>query len=133
MAVCDVVHYTRAEVGSRLGHKALESACIPHIYSLAVWLRSQISAVSGLSKPLQDWLVVSALLILVIAGIETPGVDVICLDVCRFEGPGCDVDINECVRGTDNCASNAACLNTQGTLTRSSLAVACKPVISRVD
>ena len=34
--------------------------------------------------------------------------------VCRLEGPRCDIDINECVRGTDNCASNAACINTKG-------------------
>lgn len=33
---------------------------------------------------------------------------------CRFEGPTCSIDINECVRGTDNCAANAACINTQG-------------------
>ncbi|DBB02500.1 hypothetical protein WJX82_002641 [Trebouxia sp. C0006] len=31
-----------------------------------------------------------------------------------FEGPTCTIDINECVRGTDNCAANAACINTQG-------------------
>lgn len=33
---------------------------------------------------------------------------------CRFEGPVCTIDINECARGTDNCAANAACINTQG-------------------
>ena len=32
----------------------------------------------------------------------------------RFEGPTCNIDINECVRGTDNCAADAACINTQG-------------------
>eukprot|EP00884_Botryococcus_braunii_P015420 jgi/Botrbrau1/2561/Bobra.0079s0047.1 len=31
-----------------------------------------------------------------------------------FEGPACNVDINECVRGTDNCAANATCINTNG-------------------
>ena len=37
-------------------------------------------------------------------------------NVCtrRFEGPACDVDINECVRGTSNCAANATCTNTNG-------------------
>lgn len=35
---------------------------------------------------------------------------------CRFEGPKCDIDINECVRGTDNCAAEAACINTVGAL-----------------
>ena len=32
---------------------------------------------------------------------------------CRFEGPKCDIDINECVRGTDDCTANAACINTE--------------------
>jgi mannan endo-1,4-beta-mannosidase len=31
-----------------------------------------------------------------------------------FEGPACDVDINECVRGTAACGPHAACLNTLG-------------------
>ena len=34
--------------------------------------------------------------------------------VCRFEGPGCDIDVNECVRGTAGCGTGAVCLNTQG-------------------
>ena len=46
--------------------------------------------------------------------LKTVQVEVMCVGVCRLEGPRCDVDINECVRGTDNCASNAACINTQG-------------------
>ena len=37
-----------------------------------------------------------------------------CICACRFEGPTCNIDINECVRGTDTCAANAACINTQG-------------------
>lgn len=32
----------------------------------------------------------------------------------RYEGPGCDIDINECVRGTAGCAANAGCRNTNG-------------------
>ena len=32
----------------------------------------------------------------------------------RFEGPACDVDINECVRGTANCAANSTCTNSNG-------------------
>ena len=31
----------------------------------------------------------------------------------RFEGPGCDIDINECVRGTAGCATGAACINSE--------------------
>ncbi|KAK9917687.1 hypothetical protein WJX75_007185 [Coccomyxa subellipsoidea] len=31
-----------------------------------------------------------------------------------FEGPQCNVDINECVRGTHNCAANSTCVNTVG-------------------
>jgi mannan endo-1,4-beta-mannosidase len=31
-----------------------------------------------------------------------------------YEGPNCDLDINECVRGTDDCDLNAACINTVG-------------------
>lgn len=32
-----------------------------------------------------------------------------------YEGPDCSLDINECVRGTDNCAvGSAACVNTDG-------------------
>lgn len=31
-----------------------------------------------------------------------------------LEGGACNVDINECVRGTDNCAVNATCINTNG-------------------
>lgn len=31
-----------------------------------------------------------------------------------FEGIGCQVDINECARGTDSCPVNAACTNTDG-------------------
>ena len=33
---------------------------------------------------------------------------------CRYEGASCDVDINECVRGTANCPANAGCVNTDG-------------------
>ena len=33
---------------------------------------------------------------------------------CRYEGPQCDMDINECVRGTHNCAGNSTCINTEG-------------------
>lgn len=33
---------------------------------------------------------------------------------CRYEGPACDIDINECVRGTAACAQNAGCTNTNG-------------------
>ena len=31
-----------------------------------------------------------------------------------MEGPACDIDINECVRGTAGCATNAACINSDG-------------------
>lgn len=31
-----------------------------------------------------------------------------------MEGANCDVDINECVRNTDRCSPNAACINTPG-------------------
>ena len=31
----------------------------------------------------------------------------------RFEGPACEVDINECVRGTSGCAPTAVCLNSE--------------------
>lgn len=31
-----------------------------------------------------------------------------------FEGPQCDIDINECVRGTAKCPPNAGCLNSRG-------------------
>eukprot|EP00887_Chlorella_sp_A99_P004834 scaffold4.g4834.t1 len=31
-----------------------------------------------------------------------------------WEGPSCDVDINECSRGTHQCSPNAACVNTAG-------------------
>jgi hypothetical protein len=33
---------------------------------------------------------------------------------CRFEGSGCNIDINECVRGTAGCAKNAGCINSVG-------------------
>ena len=33
---------------------------------------------------------------------------------CRFEGPRCTQDINECVRGTSGCHPNATCTNTNG-------------------
>ena len=36
---------------------------------------------------------------------------------CRFEGPNCNVDINECVRGTSNCGTNSSCSNTVGGFT----------------
>lgn len=32
----------------------------------------------------------------------------------RLEGINCQTDIDECVRGTHTCDTNAACLNTQG-------------------
>lgn len=32
----------------------------------------------------------------------------------RYEGAQCDVDINECVRGTAGCVTNAACVNSNG-------------------
>lgn len=31
-----------------------------------------------------------------------------------FEGPDCNLDINECVRGTSGCPDNSACVNTEG-------------------
>lgn len=31
-----------------------------------------------------------------------------------WEGAQCDIDINECVRGTADCSLNAACINIQG-------------------
>eukprot|EP00891_Asterochloris_glomerata_P005372 jgi/Astpho2/5372/fgenesh1_pg.00075_%23_44_t len=31
-----------------------------------------------------------------------------------LEGPDCTININECLRGTDNCAPNAACIDTNG-------------------
>ena len=34
-----------------------------------------------------------------------------------YEGPTCQIDINECARGTSNCDPNAACLNTPGAFT----------------
>ncbi|KAK9845545.1 hypothetical protein WJX84_003268, partial [Apatococcus fuscideae] len=34
-----------------------------------------------------------------------------------YEGPNCDIDIDECVRGTSGCAQSAACNNTQGGFT----------------
>lgn len=34
--------------------------------------------------------------------------------VCRYEGPACDIDINECTRGTAGCAAHAGCTNTVG-------------------
>lgn len=33
---------------------------------------------------------------------------------CRYEGVDCNIDINECVRQTVQCADNAGCLNLQG-------------------
>lgn len=32
----------------------------------------------------------------------------------RFEGPACNIDVNECVRGTAGCAGNAGCINSVG-------------------
>lgn len=34
-----------------------------------------------------------------------------------MEGPGCDIPINECVRGTDDCGANSACLDTEAGFT----------------
>ncbi|CAL8463534.1 g3068 [Coccomyxa elongata] len=34
-----------------------------------------------------------------------------------YEGPECTIDINECVRGTSNCAANSTCINTPGGFT----------------
>ena len=31
-----------------------------------------------------------------------------------FQGADCKTDINECLRGTDDCDLNAACVNTTG-------------------
>lgn len=39
-----------------------------------------------------------------ISGIEGTG----------FEGEDCEIDINECVRGTSRCSENSACVNTEG-------------------
>lgn len=36
------------------------------------------------------------------------------MHVCRYEGPGCNIDVNECVRGTSGCAAHAGCTNTDG-------------------
>ncbi len=36
------------------------------------------------------------------------------MHVCRYEGPGCNIDVNECVRGTSGCAAHAGCTNTNG-------------------
>ena len=33
---------------------------------------------------------------------------------CRYEGVGCTLDINECVRGTADCPANAGCVNSNG-------------------
>ena len=33
---------------------------------------------------------------------------------CRYEGPDCDVDINECVRATAGCSGHAGCINVKG-------------------
>eukprot|EP00887_Chlorella_sp_A99_P006508 scaffold3.g6508.t1 len=33
---------------------------------------------------------------------------------CRYEGPKCDLDINECARGTAGCAAGAVCVNSPG-------------------
>ena len=33
---------------------------------------------------------------------------------CRYEGPGCTIDIDECVRGTAGCNPNAVCVNKPG-------------------
>ena len=41
-----------------------------------------------------------------------------CLPICcSWEGPDCSVDVNECVRGLDDCDVNAACINTVGGFT----------------
>ena len=33
---------------------------------------------------------------------------------CRYEGPNCDVDINECVRAMAGCSAHAGCINVKG-------------------
>ena len=33
---------------------------------------------------------------------------------CRYEGPGCELDIDECVRGTSGCGPGSVCTNTNG-------------------
>lgn len=33
---------------------------------------------------------------------------------CRYEGPDCNININECVRGTDNCPANSGCVDSDG-------------------
>lgn len=38
-------------------------------------------------------------------------------DGTGFEGPGCNIDINECARQTAGCSPEAACLNTRGSFT----------------
>ena len=40
----------------------------------------------------------------------------------RFEGPGCDIDVNECVRGTAGCATGAACINSEASVASSAAA-----------
>ncbi len=35
-------------------------------------------------------------------------------DLCRFEGPSCNIDVNECSRGTAGCAAHAGCINSNG-------------------
>ncbi|CAK0739538.1 hypothetical protein CVIRNUC_001174 [Coccomyxa viridis] len=39
------------------------------------------------------------------------------LDGTGYEGPHCDIDINECVRKTDNCGANSTCSNLPGSFT----------------
>ena len=36
---------------------------------------------------------------------------------CRYEGPNCDVDVDECVRATAGCSPHASCLNSKGGFT----------------
>ncbi len=33
---------------------------------------------------------------------------------CRYEGPTCSIDVNECVRATGGCLANAGCINLPG-------------------
>ena len=33
---------------------------------------------------------------------------------CRYEGPDCNMDIDECLRQTVTCPANAGCINTEG-------------------
>ena len=40
-----------------------------------------------------------------------------CALCCSFEGANCNQDIDECVRGLDDCSPNAACVNTPGSFT----------------